>query len=242
LSGCEAPVKLRMANQKVALVTGANKGIGFEVARQLAARDFHVVLAARNPHAGKAALAKLPDNAEFLPLDVADDASMHEAAAAFGKGHDRLDVLVNNAGIYPDEGVNILSVTRQQLATTFQTNAFGALRVAQEFLPYLQKSGEARVINVSSGYGALDGLSPDVPSYCLSKLTLNGITLMLDQTLRQHRIAVNAVCPGWVRTDMGGPSATRSVAQGADTIVWLAVEAPSSLTGSFFRDRNKIGW
>lgn len=231
-----------MTNQKIALVTGANKGIGFEVARHLAARDFRVVLAARNPQAGQAALAQLADNAEFLPLDVANEASIREAGAVFGNDHDRLDVLINNAGIYPDEGVKILSVTREQLVTTFQTNTFGALRVTQEFLPYLQKSGEGRVINVSSGYGALDGLSPDVPSYCLSKLTLNGITLMLAQALRQHRITVNSVCPGWVRTDMGGPGATRSVGQGADTIVWLAAEAPSSLTGSFLRDRHQIGW
>jgi NAD(P)-dependent dehydrogenase (short-subunit alcohol dehydrogenase family) len=231
-----------MANQKIALVTGANKGIGFEVARQLAAKGFRVLLAARNPEAGRAALTRLSGEAEFLLLDVANDASIREAAAAFGKGHDRLDVLINNAGIYPDKGVNILSVTREQMVTTFQTNAFGVLRVTQEFLPYLQKSGEARIINVSSGYGAIDGLSADVPSYCLSKLTLNGITIMLNQALRNHRIAVNSVCPGWVRTDMGGPGAARSVEQGADAIVWLASEAPSSLTGSFVRDRHKIAW
>jgi NAD(P)-dependent dehydrogenase (short-subunit alcohol dehydrogenase family) len=231
-----------MADQKIALVTGANKGIGFEAARQLAARGFRVLLAARNPDAGRAALAKLAADARFLLLDVASDASIREAAVAFGKDHDRLDVLINNAGIYPDEGVNILSVTREQMVTTFQTNAFGALRVTQEFLPYLQKPGEARIINVSSGYGAIDGLSADVPSYCLSKLTLNGITMMLNQALRQNGIAVNSVCPGWVRTDMGGPGATRSVGQGADTIVWLASEAPSSLTGSFIRDRHKIAW
>jgi NAD(P)-dependent dehydrogenase (short-subunit alcohol dehydrogenase family) len=177
-----------------------------------------------------------------LLLDVANDASIREAAAAFGQGHDHLDVLINNAGIYPDEGVNILSVTREQLVTTFQTNTFGALRITQEFLPYLLKSGEARVINVSSGYGAIDGLSANVPSYCLSKLTLNGVTMMLNQALRDHCIAVNSVCPGWVRTDMGGPGATRAVEQGADTIVWLASEAPLSLTGSFVRDRHRIDW
>jgi NAD(P)-dependent dehydrogenase (short-subunit alcohol dehydrogenase family) len=231
-----------MANQKIALVTGANKGIGFEVARQLAAKNFRVLLTARNPEAGREASVRLRGDAGFLLLDVADDASIYEAAAAFGKGHDHLDVLINNAGIYPDEGVNILSVTREQLVTTFQTNTFGPLRVVQEFLPYLQKSGEARIINVSSGYGAVDGLSADVPSYCLSKLTLNGITIMLHEALRHQRIAINSVCPGWVRTDMGGPNATRSVQQGADTIVWLASEAPSSLTGSFIRDRQKIAW
>lgn len=231
-----------MANQKIALVTGANKGIGFEVARRLAARDFRVLLAARNPEAGRAAMTKAAGGIQFLLLDVADDASIREAAAGFGKDHDRLDVLINNAGIYPDNGVNILSVSREQLITTFQTNAFGALRVIQEFLPYLRKSGEARIINVSSGYGALDGLSGDVPSYCLSKLTLNGVTMMLNEALRPQRIAVNSVCPGWVRTDMGGPGASRSVEEGADTIVWLAAEAPSDLSGKFIRDRREIPW
>ena len=110
------------------------------------------------------------------------------------------------------------------------------------FLPYLRKGTSARVINVSSGYGQLDGLSADVPSYCLSKLALNGLTIMLAEALKGEGIAVNSMCPGWVRTEMGGPNATRSVEQGADTAVWLADEAPQQLTGRFFRDRKEIVW
>jgi NAD(P)-dependent dehydrogenase (short-subunit alcohol dehydrogenase family) len=125
---------------------------------------------------------------------------------------------------------------------TFQTNTFGALEVTQAFLPYLRKSQAARVINVSSGYGQLDGLSPDVPSYCLSKLALNGLTIMLAEALKPDHIAVNSMCPGWVRTAMGGPNADRSVDEGADTAVWLASEAPHELTGNFFRDRQEVPW
>ncbi len=153
-----------------------------------------------------------------------------------------LDVLINNAGIYPDEGITILNASRDRMVQTFQTNTFEALEVTQAFLPYLRHAAAARVINVSSGYGQLDGLSADVPSYCLSKLALNGLTIMLAEALRADGISVNSICPGWVRTDMGGANATRSVEEGADTAVWLAAEAPHELSGKFFRDRQEIPW
>jgi NAD(P)-dependent dehydrogenase (short-subunit alcohol dehydrogenase family) len=114
--------------------------------------------------------------------------------------------------------------------------------VTQAFLPSLRQSAAGRVINVSSDCGQLEGLSPDVPSYCLSKLALNGITIMLAEALRADHIAVNSMCPGWLRTDMGGPSATLSVEEGADTAVWLADEAPHELTGKCFRKRREIPW
>jgi NAD(P)-dependent dehydrogenase (short-subunit alcohol dehydrogenase family) len=231
-----------MPSNKIAFVTGANKGIGFEIVRQLPQRGFHVVLTARNRDAGERAVSKLGGDISWQLLDVSDDASIERAAKQFGDKHDHLDVLVNNAGIYPDEGVNILTIEREQLVATFQTNAFGALRVVQAFLPYLKKAGSARVINISSGYGELDGLSADVPSYCLSKLTLNGVTRMLHQKLQAEGISVNSMCPGWVRTDMGGPGASRSVEQGADTAVWLAADASPKLSGRFFRDRKEINW
>src|SRR5436190_13644763 len=133
--------------------------------------------------------------------------------------------MINNAGIYPDEGISVLTISREQLVSTFETNTFGALEMTQAFLPYLKECPAARVINVSSGYGQLDGLSANVPSYCLSKLALNGVTIMLSEGLKKHGIAVNSMCPGWVRTDMGGASATRSIEEGADTVVLLASEA-----------------
>ena len=128
------------------------------------------------------------------------------------------------------------------MVQTLQTNTFGQLEVTQAFLPYLRKAAAARVINVSSGLGQLEGLSPDMPSYCLSKLALNGLTIMLAKALQPDNIAVNSMCPGWVRTDMGGPNATRSVEEGADTAVWLADEAPHNLTAKIFRDRQEISW
>src|SRR5205085_4078032 len=136
-----------------------------------------------------------------------------------------LDVLINNAGIYPDKGLTILTVSREQMVNTLQTNTFGPLEVTQAFIPLLQKAGSARVINVSSGYGQLEGLSPGVPSYCLSKLALNGVTIMLAKALKADGIAVNSMCPGWVRTEMGGANDDRSVEEGADTAVGLADHA-----------------
>ncbi|MBV9274088.1 MAG: SDR family NAD(P)-dependent oxidoreductase [Verrucomicrobia bacterium] len=231
-----------MNTRKIALVTGGNRGIGKEIVRQLAAKGFRVVLTARDPKAGAKTASTVKGDVEFLALDVADDQSIVQAAEDFGKRSDRLDVLVNNAGIYPDEGFNILTVPRELLVKTFQSNTFGAIRVIQAFLPFLSRADQARIVNLSSGYGELGGLSSGVPSYCLSKLTLNGATIMLDQALRNGGIAVNSVCPGWVRTDMGGPNAPTPVEDGADTAVWLAAEAPHSFSGKFFRQRREISW
>jgi NAD(P)-dependent dehydrogenase (short-subunit alcohol dehydrogenase family) len=231
--------------ERTVLITGSNRGIGFETARQLAQRGFHTVIAARDEVSGlKAAQAiqSTGGKATFLSLDVNSSSSIRSAASQFATIADHLDVLINNAGIYPDKGLTVLTVPRDRMAQTFQTNAFGALEVTQNFLPYLQKAQAARVINISSGLGQLDGLSADLPSYCLSKLALNGLTIMLAEALQSDGIAVNSICPGWVRTDMGGRDATRSVEEGADTAVWLADEAPHELTGKFFRDQQEIPW
>jgi len=227
------------------LITGANKGIGFETARQIGAAGWQVVISARRKDAGReaaAALAKKGAAATFLELDVASTPSIARAAAEFGKNFEKLEVLINNAGIYPDEGLNILTITREQLAGTFQTNTFGALAVTQAFLPFLRKATGSRVINMSSGYGQLGSLTPDVPSYCLSKLGLNGITLMLSRALQDDGIAVNSMSPGWVRTEMGGAAAPRSVEQGADTAVWLATLPDDGPTDGFYYDRQRIPW
>jgi NAD(P)-dependent dehydrogenase (short-subunit alcohol dehydrogenase family) len=232
-------------NERIALITGANRGIGFEMARQLVRRRLHVVIGARDVTDGRRAVETLRaegGKATFLALDVSSSDSIRTAASKFAETAGHLDVLINNAGIYPDEGLTVLTLSRDRLDQTFQTNTFGPLEVTQAFLPYLRKATAARVVNVSSGYGQLDGLSPDVPSYCLSKLALNGLTIMLAKALQADRIAVNSLCPGWVRTEMGGPNASRSVEEGADTAVWLADEAPHRLTGRFFRDRQEIPW
>jgi NAD(P)-dependent dehydrogenase (short-subunit alcohol dehydrogenase family) len=232
-----------MRNQKTALVTGANKGIGFEVARQLARQNFRVFLGARNEKAGGAAAEKLSGEGVvvFLQIDVADEKSIRAAAEELSRQSDRLDVLVNNAGILLDDDKSALTITRDIFETTLRTNTLGPWLVAQAFAPLLKKSREPRIVNVSSGGGQLeDGADGWAPCYCVSKTALNGVTVQLAAAL--PKCAVNSVCPGWVRTDMGGENATRSVGEGASTIVWLATKAPHDLTGKFVKDRKVIPW
>ena len=214
------------------------------MAGQLAGKGFHVFVGARNARAGRRAadeIAKQAGQATFLEIDVAENASVTAAAHEFWKSADRLDVLVNNAGIIVDGDDSILKISDELLRKTLETNTLGALRVTRAFLPVLTKSKAPRVINVSSGGGQLTGGADGwAPAYCISKTALNGITSQLATAL--PKVAVNSVCPGWVRTDMGGENASRSVEEGADTIVWLATDAPQSLTGKFLRDRKEIPW
>ncbi len=229
---------------KIALVTGGNRGIGFAITQGLLQKGYQVIITSRSLDKAKQAAKKLNSNDKIIPieLDVADDNSIDKALESLQQKVNKLDALINNAGIYPDQGVNILTIDRELLDKTFNTNTFGAIRMVQAFLPLLKKSQDARVVNVSSGYGEIDGLSADVPSYCLSKLALNGATIMLSQALRSDKIAVNAICPGWVKTDMGGDSAPRTPEQGADTAIWLATEAPREETGKYWRDRKVISY
>lgn len=227
--------------EKIALVTGANKGIGFEVARELKAKGFRVFLGARKEKAGREAAKKIGERASFLKIDVADAASIGEAAKEVEQSVDHLDVLVNNAGILLDEDKAALTMTRQIFETTMRTNALGPLLVTAAFQPLLARSPAPRIVNVSSGGGQLtDGADGWAPGYCISKTALNGVTVQLAAAL--PKFAINSVCPGWVRTDMGGAGANRSLEEGADTIVWLATDAPQKLTGKFLRDRKEIPW
>jgi len=228
---------------KVAFVTGANKGIGFEVARQLAHKGFHVFVGARNKEAGRAAAEKLSGdgNVTFLEIDISQPDSIRRAAEGLSRQSDRLDVLVNNAGIIVDGDEAILTTTPEIFESTLRTNTLGPLLVAQAFVPILRKSKTPRIVNVSSGGGQLtDGADGWAPAYCISKTALNGVNSQLVAALPDF--AINVVCPGWVRTDMGGENATRSIAEGASGIVWLAAEAPQNFTGNFVRDRKVIPW
>lgn len=227
---------------KTVLITGANRGIGLQAASELSASGFQVFAGSRKGGANGEPVDDLRGEAYWIRIDVAESASVAAASEWLAGKIDRLDVLINNAGIFPDESLSITEISRAQLTATFQTNTFGPIEVTQAFLPLLRRSKSARVINLSSGYGQLDGLSAEVPSYCLSKLALNGVTLMLANKLRADGIAVNSVDPGWARTDMGGSDATRSVAEGAAGIVWLACDAPHELTGKFFHDQEEIDW
>ena len=228
-----------MRNQKTALVTGANKCIGFEVARELARLGLRVFLGARNVKAGQAAADKL--GVTFLEIDVSSLDSIRRAAEQVARETERLDVLVNNAGVLIDEDKDALSITANIFEKTLRTNTLGPWLVAQAFVPLLKQSAAPRIVNVSSGGGQLeDGADGWAPGYCVSKTALNGVTVQLAAAL--PKFAVNSVCPGWVRTDMGGENATRSVAEGAATIVWLATDAPHDLTGKFVKDRKVIPW
>jgi NAD(P)-dependent dehydrogenase (short-subunit alcohol dehydrogenase family) len=232
-----------MRKSKTALVTGANKGIGFEVTRELARMGLRVFLGARNVEAGRAAAAKLGGQGEvtFLEIDVSDAKSIRSAAEELARQTDHLDVLVSNAGILLDEDKDALSITPEIFETTLRTNTLGPWLVAQAFEPLLKKTREPRIVNVSSSGGQLeDGADGWAPGYCVSKTALNGVTVQLAAAL--PKFAVNSVCPGWVRTDMGGENANRSVAEGAATIVWLATDAPHDLTGKFVKDRKIIPW
>ena len=239
--------------QRIALVTGANKGIGFETARQLLREGLRVFLGARDGRAGKDAAERLNletrkagkdeshGSVTFLEIDISSIDSIRSAAEEFEKQSDRLDALVNNAGILLDDDKDIRATTPEIFETTLRTNTLGALLVSQAFVPFLKKSDAPRIVNVSSGGGQLtDGADGWAPAYCISKTALNGVTVQLAAAL--PNFAVNSVCPGWVRTEMGGSNATRSVAEGASGIVWLACEAPQKETGKFWRDRKIISW
>ena len=234
---------MTIREKRIAVVTGANKGIGFEVARDLARKGFHVFLGARDEKAGRAAEEKLRKDGQvtFLKIDISEPESIRRAAEEFSRRSDRLDALVNNAGILLDDDKDILTITPDIFETTLRTNTLGALLVSQAFVPFLKKSDAPRIVNVSSTGGQLtDGADGWAPGYCISKTALNGVTSQLAAAL--PKFAVNSVCPGWVRTDMGGSNATRSVAEGASGIVWLAADAPQTETGKFWRDRKVIPW
>jgi NAD(P)-dependent dehydrogenase (short-subunit alcohol dehydrogenase family) len=229
---------------KIALITGANRGIGLEAAHQLAAKGFHVVVGARKANAGREIADAITQNghpASFLTIDVSDGANVLAAAVEFTRHWDHLDVLVNNAAIKLPNDVSVLENSDAVLRETLETNTLGPLRVTRAFAGLLGKSDAPRVINLSSGGGQLaDGAAGWAPAYCISKTALNMVTAQLAVAL--PRFAINSMCPGWVKTDMGGSEAPRTVQQGADTIVWLAAEAPQNLTGKFLRDREIIPW
>ena len=211
----------------VALVTGSTRGIGREVARQLTARGVRVIVTGRK--------------AEHR-LDVSDPNSIEALARFIESEIGRLDVLVNNAAILLDEGESIADVDPRKFEETWRANTLGPFLLTQRLAPLLRKSGHGRVVNVSSGAGQLSSMSSYAPSYSTSKAALNAITILFANALRADGVLVNCADPGWVRTDMGGRGAPRSVEQGADTIVWLATLPDDGPTGGFFYDRRKIDW
>jgi NAD(P)-dependent dehydrogenase (short-subunit alcohol dehydrogenase family) len=246
-----------MTDKKIALVTGASKGLGFETARQLAERDFYVLVGARDAaKAGEAAakLAAFGLAAEGLALDVASSASIGEAADSVAARFGRLDVLVNNAAINLDGDDFSRTVVSEAdlhiLRQTFDANFFGLVETTQRFLPLIRKSAAGRIVNVSSILGSLtlhaDPASPIYGSklfaYNVSKTAVNQFTVHLAYELRDTPVKVNSAHPGWVQTDMGGSAAPMTVQDGAKTMVWLATLGPEGPTGGYFHDGQSLPW
>ncbi|CDX27210.1 putative short chain oxidoreductase [Mesorhizobium sp. ORS 3324] len=226
---------------KMALVTGGNRGIGLETARQLAELGFTVLIGVRDLAKGEAAASKLGGKVEPIALDVATPDAAARAAAEVERRFGRLDILVNNAAIHYDPSARALRPDWSVIREAFETNVFGAWRVAAAFAPLLGVSGHGRLVNVSSEGGSLASMGAGAPAYSTSKATLNALTRILAAELRGAGVLVNAICPGWVATDMGGPGG-RPVAQGAAGIVWAATLPDDGPTGGFFRDGKRLPW
>jgi len=233
--------------RRVVVVTGANRGIGLEICRQLARRgDFQVVLTSRDAANGQTAAdelqaARLP--VKFWQLDVTNKSSIAALAHHLADTYQRCDVLVNNAGVMIDpRGSRVLDSRVETYRDTLETNLIGPLRLAQVIVPLMKKNRYGRIVNLSSGQGQLADMGPGTPAYRVSKTALNALTRTLAAELRGSGILVNTMCPGWVKTRMGGPSAPRTLAQGADTAIWLATLPDDGPNGGFFRDRKPIPW
>ena len=238
-----------MSETRVALVSGGNRGIGLEIIRQLSRQGVMTVLGARDLADGRAAAESLAsEGLEPAPvaLDVTDGASVKaavdEAIHLFG----RLDILVNNAGVLIDpsleEGGAVAELPVEIVQQTLDTNTIGAFRLTQAALPKMLESRYGRIVNMSSGLGQLADMEGGRVAYRMSKAALNALTRTTAAEVVGNGIKVNSLCPGWVRTDMGGPNAARSVEEGAETAVWLAMLPEDGPTGGFFRDMKPIAW
>ncbi len=234
-----------MTKEKKALVTGANRGLGLEISRQLARLGIETMLTARNTPEGEAAtLGLLKENlpVRFHPLDVTDEDSIRHLVAEVEQNWGGIDILVNNAGIFIDKDKTALNVNSDLIRSTMESNVLGPLRLCQLFFPAMKKRGGGRIVNLSSTMGQISRISGGFPAYRISKIALNALTLMLAHELRGTNILVNAVCPGWVKTDMGGPEADRTVEQGADTVIFLCTLPDNGPSGGFFQNRKPIPW
>lgn len=221
----------------IALVTGANRGIGREVAGQLAVAGHTVFVTARSAEAAAEAARSVGPNAHPLRLDVTSEADI----TAVARDLSALDVLVNNAAITYDTWQRASTADLDVVREAAETNLYGPWRLTQALLPLLRASAHPRVVNVSSEAASLTAMGGGTPAYTATKTALNALTRMLAAELRADRILVNAVCPGWVATDMGGAGG-RPVAEGAASVVWAATLADDGPTGGFFRDGRPLPW
>jgi NAD(P)-dependent dehydrogenase (short-subunit alcohol dehydrogenase family) len=232
--------------ERLAVVTGANRGIGYEIAYQLARKGVRVVVTTRDAAKGEKARTMLA--AQGLPvafhlLDVRVPVQAGSLAQWLKREHGRLDILVNNAGVMLDRrGARVETLAVEILRQTLETNVLGPFAVTQALLPLMRETGYGRIVNLSSSLGQLEAMGAGTPAYRISKSALNALTRTLAAELAGTNIKVNSMCPGWVRTDMGGPSAPRSTKEAADTAVWLATLPDDGPSGEFFKDRKRIPW
>ena len=235
-----------MPARKIAIVTGGNRGLGLEIAKQLLKSDLFVAVGARDAakcEAAMQALKPLGGNAVAYPLDVNDTHSVRRFVEEVDRQHGAPSVLVNNAGIYPEAtDATVVDSPTSIWRETFETNLFGAVRMCREVVPLMRKLRYGRIVNMSSGLGQLQKMAEGSPAYRVSKAALNALTRTLAAEVAGSGILVNSMSPGWVRTDMGGEGAPRSPEEGADTAVWLALLPSNGPTGQFFRDRKPIPW
>ncbi len=233
-------------DKRVAVVTGGNKGIGFEISRQLALKGLRVLLTSRDPEKGEDAAQRLRQeelDVLFHALDVDSAESVADLRRFIDQQVGRADVLVNNAGILIDSrSTSVLKEPIETFRRTLETNFYGALRVCQALVPLMRRNHYGRIVNLSSGLGQLQDMGDGTPAYRVSKAALNALTRMVSVAVGGDDVLVNSMCPGWVRTDMGGPNASRGVEQGAETAVWLAMLPHGGPTGGFFRDKQPIPW
>ena len=236
---------MTVSSERVALVTGANRGIGLGVVRLLAARGFTTILGSRDRAKGEDAARPLAEGGlRAIPrqLDVTDQESIDRLKSWIEEQFGRLDALVNNAAIIYDSWQRAAEADLNTVREAFETNTLGAWRMCRAFIPLLRKSGHGRIVNVSSESGSLSFMSGGTPAYSVSKASLNALTRMLADELKSARILVNSVCPGWVATEMGGPDAPRSVEEGAASVVWAVTLPDTGPTGGFFRDGQPLAW
>ncbi|HVK55345.1 MAG TPA: SDR family oxidoreductase [Burkholderiales bacterium] len=232
--------------KRIAVVTGANRGIGYEISRRLGAEGIHIIVASRDPAKGEEAVARLRSggaDAEFFRLDVVNEEDVAALANHVAKNFGAADILVNNAGVMIDpKGNRLLDAELNTFQKTLDTNFYGPLRLIKALAPGMCEANYGRIVNLSSGLGQLTDMGSGTPAYRVSKTALNALTRILASDFIGVDVLVNSMCPGWVRTDMGGPNATRSLGEGADTAVWLATLPEGGPSGGFFRDRQQIPW
>jgi NAD(P)-dependent dehydrogenase (short-subunit alcohol dehydrogenase family) len=226
--------------KKLVLITGANRGIGLETAKQMKEKDYEVILTSRNTEDGERAARNL--GVRYHQLDVTSAKSISVLKAHVDTEFGRLDALINNAGILLDRTDSILNLPEEKLRTMFDTNTYAPLNLIRAFLPMMIEQNYGRIVNVSSQLGAISHFSDYTPAYRLTKLALNGITLMLADALKGKNILVNSVHPGWVKTDMGGAGAPLSLEEGARGLVWAATLPDDGPQGGFFQDGKPMAW